>query len=234
MNHSGDVLIAEHLPATLDSVEPGRRVPPPEHKPSSSVALAPIPKPPVVAAPERDHILLGPLLRKARRRVGLSIESACRMAWISERELAQFEAGFREPASNVLERLCEIYEVDAARFSPGASCAKSSAERSASLDTLWLGWAKLDLAASDGSNHVLLRAVAQTLRALRSLDDHQAITVRDDELGTIAGVLDLHNEALLADLCHWLSLDEAAGLELIARLDHAAASVKQLTTGSSV
>lgn len=180
--------------------------------------------------PQRGAAPIGLLLEKTRRRLGYSVESVCQALYLSERELNQYESGMREPPQGDLERLSEFYGVDISRFRPDALAHTDHAKQ----DVLWLGWAAVELDANGKNNRTVVPRIAQTIRSMRSLAEATPITIRDHELVEIGDALDVRHEDLPALLIEWFGLSAHQAFELIARLQHAVASTKELGEASSV
>ncbi len=199
--------------------------------PEPGFALVPVPKTVDAPPPKRGAAPIGLLLEKTRRRLGYSIDTVCAALFLTERELNQYESGLREPPLGDLERLAEFYGVDVSRFRPDATAETEHAEH----DVLWLGWAAVELdEADERSNRTTVPRIAHTIRSMRSMAEAAPITIRDHELVQIGTALRLHDDELPTLLIEWFSLSAQQAFELVARLQYAVASTKELPAASAV
>ncbi len=199
--------------------------------PEPGFALVPVPKAADAPLPRRGAAPIGLLLEKTRRRLGYSVDTVCAALFLTERELNQYESGMREPPPGDLERLAEFYGVDMNRFRPDAAAQTEHAEH----DVLWLGWAAVELDEVDQrSNRTTVPRIAHTIRSMRSMAEIAPITIRDHELVQIGTVLHLQDDELPTLFIEWFSLSAQQAFELIARLQYAVASTKELPAAGDV
>ena len=194
-------------------------------------ALVPVPKAVDAPPPKRGAAPIGLLLEKTRRRLGYSVDTVCAALFLTERELNQYESGMREPPPGDLERLAEFFGVDVSRFRPDAAAETEHADH----DVLWLGWAAVELDEFDErSNRTTVPRIAHTIRSMRSMAERAPITIRDHELVQIGMALSLHDDDLPTLMIECFSLSAQQAFELVARLQYAVASTKELPEASNV
>lgn len=182
----------------------------------------------------RGGVTIGVLLERARKRLGLPIETVAKELWLSPTDVDNYESGMRIPSANLVERLAEYYGVRPERFETNAPAELETSESDAALSTLWLGWAAIDLSEWDGSNDYLMRSIAETLRVMRSLGPMDPVTVRETELHAISSVVDLRDPFLAARIQIWLRISAEAADHLIYRLRKAREDGPAAALGSGI
>lgn len=192
-------------------------------------ALVPMPSFDHPDATKRGGGSLGMTIERARKRLGLSVEAACRDLMLTERELNQYESGLRTPSQGVLERLAELYGLDVERLKPGT---QSGLERGGSpdkADRLWIGWTPVEIDRLETGNGPRLRAVAQAIRFMRGASDNDSFVVRDDEVDLFAEVLDVYAPDLVDDIAKWFALDQTEAETLASRIRRSSNARPQLS-----
>ncbi len=190
-------------------------------EPSSS--LVPFPRAPLPPEKKRGRQQVGPRLEKLRRRLGYSMAAVSQSLDIDQRILDAYEIGTRLPSDELLLRLAAFYDVDVRRIIGDVDDAVPNETE----ETLWLSWAEIKLEPDD-TNRVRLGRIASSLRSIRGLAEDAPVTIRTEEVITLARVLVIEDSDLRADLQHCLALDDADVDELAARLWYEDQKVKEL------
>ncbi len=195
--------------------------------PTPQKSLVPVPAFAIPDATKRGGGSLGVTLERARKRLGLSPEAVCRDLMLTERELNQYESGLRTPSEGVLERLAELYGLDAERFQPGVQSGLERSDSATEPDRLWIGWTPVEVDRLGIGNGARLRAVAQAVRFMRGVSENDSFVVRDDEVDLFAEVLDVYAPDLVNDITEWFGLEHSEAEELASKIRRSSKATPQ-------
>lgn len=192
-------------------------------EPAIGAALVPVPKFDKPDPSIRGGVPLGTLLENARRRAMLTEEGAANLIRISVNEVFDFESGLRTPSDNLLEIMADVYgtSVDRLRSNAGADI-----DGGAGPAVMNIGWAQVDI--EDATDVERLQRIAATFRAMRNIDEHAAIVIRDDEIEGLSRGVKTIDHTLIDHLIQIFGCDRERAIEVVARMSYHATARKEL------
>ncbi len=190
--------------------------------PQGSAMVAPTNSP---TAANRNAVPLGHALETTRRAAGYSKGAAALRLGVTLRELDHYETGIRTPSVVTLGRIARLYDVELERFAARPYVPRVPPRIDRLSRTLTMGWVVIDLSPIDENpddrNAYLLGALADALRAMRTLTEAQPVYLRRAELPLLATLLDIDHRELPLLIMRHLSLTLTESTQLVAALKQA-------------
>ncbi len=182
------------------------------------------PKPPVDISRYADYLeqrrlatqaSIGAALEKARRRIGLSLETAAAELRLTERNLDHYEAGIRTPSPGMLLEMADLYGTKVEAFGRRDPAPRLPPHIDYESETLWIGWTPISLSAGSADNAHVIRSLAAAIRSMRSLSESKPVYLREAEIPLIASLLDLDDVDLPTVLMKFLGLTYIESEDLV-------------------
>lgn len=168
---------------------------------------------------------LGHSLEINRKAAGYSKGAAALRLGITIRELDHYETGVRTPSVVTLSKIAALYDVELERFAARPYVPRVPPRIDRLSRTLTIGWMNIDLSPIDDNpaerNEYLLGALADALRAMRTLTPAQPVYLRRAELPLLATLLDIDDLDMPVAIMRYLGLTLAEASDLVASLKQA-------------
>lgn len=134
---------------------------------------------------------------KIRQVRGCRIEDAAAAFDITPRELTAIESGSFHPEPEMIQRMAEFYDIDAARLGTDVMIHRSEPAIDPQSCIIWFGWLPIEYGSNLASNDTILNAVADGVRLLRSVPPTASVQMRSAELDLVLTLLDLSDDQLI-------------------------------------
>ena len=136
---------------------------------------------------------------KVRQIRGFDLESSADALRMTPRELQAIESGSSHPDPDMIALMADHYRIDADRLGTEVMIHRSDPGIDPEQCVIWFGWLPIEYGSNLASNQSILTSIADGIRLLRSVDPTAAVNMRSSELDLVLTLLDLHDEALIAD-----------------------------------
>ncbi len=167
-----------------------------------------------VAAMANGPVALGEALRTARSRIGYSIEAVCNQTSLRPDQIYEIEAGLYEPSPSVLDRLGDMYGIQADQLPRSGDVPRKPPVYDDEKKLLHIAWLTISFDPSQHTNDDLLRSFASCVRKLRGAKESSPVVLREADRHILASLLNLEDTHLDQRFAFWFQGedDDFAGL----------------------
>lgn len=156
-----------------------------------------------VAAMAKSPVALGEALTTARKRVGFSVEAICNLTSLRPHQLYEIEAGLIEPSHGVIDRLAELYGIQADQLPLDGEIPRKPLTYDVQTKQLNAGWLAIEFDPRTHTNDDLLRAFSACVRQLRGESSNASMILRESDRTMLAELLNLDDEHLEQRFSFW-------------------------------